>query len=129
MVVRESIRPYWRKDRDRQKAKEAGKEAGKEGGKLQPSKLTSIFRKMFICRSVKLTRGVYLPALPSHPLCYHLLRSLSRSQCSGSMGRGHFAPTEQFCRFTEKYQMNTPVINAAVVLLYAMKQIRCEVID
>lgn len=121
MVVRESIRPYWRKDRDREKEK--------EGGKLQPSKLQSIFRKMFICRSVKLTRGVYLPALPSHPLCYHLLRSLSLSQCAGSMCGGHFAPTEQFCRFTENYHLNTPVKNAAVELLYAIKQVRCEVID
>lgn len=55
------------------------KEAGEEGGTLEPCKLKSIYRKMFICRSVKLTRGVYLPVLPSHPLCYHLLRSLSLS--------------------------------------------------
>lgn len=64
-----------REKRDRKKEKEAGE----EGGKLEPCKLKSIYRKMFICRSVKLTRGVYLPVLPSHPLCYHLLRSLSLS--------------------------------------------------
>lgn len=74
----------WLKKRRRQKDSQRRRQGGREGGKLEPSKLKSIFRKMFICRSVKLTRGVYLPALPSLSLCYHLLRSLSLSLCSGS---------------------------------------------
>lgn len=86
MLARGSAPHDWREDRRENEAR------GREGGKSKTSKLKSIFRKMFICRSVKLTRGVYLPALPSLSLslCYHLLRSLSLSQCSGSIGRGTF---------------------------------------
>lgn len=74
----------WLEERRKESKKAArGKEGGREGS-WSRSKLKCIFRKMFICRSVKLTRGVYLPALPSLSLslCYHLLRSLSLSRRS-----------------------------------------------
>lgn len=85
----------WLEKRRRQKESKRRRQAGgKLGGKMEPSKLRSIFRKMFICRSVKLTRGVYLPDLPSLSLalspslslslCCHLLRSLSLSVYSGT---------------------------------------------
>lgn len=98
----------------RQNAQKKKKEAWKERGKLEPSELKSIFRKMFICGSVKPTRGVCAPTSPSPSLSYHLLRSLSLSHCSGPQQGGHLAPTEKLCRYTVKYHLNTPVKNAPV---------------
>lgn len=63
----------------------AEKSRRKQGGKPKLGKLKSIFRKRFICRPVKLTRGVYLPALPSLPLyvaiCCGPSASLRRRHC------------------------------------------------
>lgn len=42
---------------------------------MEPSKLKIIFRKMFICRSVKPTRAVYLAAWLSPSLCLSLIPS------------------------------------------------------
>lgn len=89
------------------------REEGSEGVKSESSKSKSIFRKMFICRSVKPTRGVYLPAMPSLSLslCHHLLRSLS--PVTGLYRRGTFCTDRTILQIRCK----APSEHAAAVLL------------